>query len=181
MNFTIDMIRTKPESDPYTNPTFPSRTNLYIDPEQRTVYVDQDYRTNSTPSGIWHGRLFVVSIPDWPLEPSMREWIEGYADNINNIIEGYSCEWNGSNHVGRLTHDARRELEYLKDGAESLYSASHYEFWNLDDYCNPFLHEITAETTDEELTQYTDVDDYIVLDGDIMDYLRRCRDELRNE
>lgn len=110
----------------------------------------------------------------------MSEWIESYADSIGTIMDGYICEWNGSNHIGALTEDARQELVHLEDCAESLYGAPHYEFWNLDDYCDPFLHEISPETTDEELAEYTDTENHIVLDGDIMEYLRRRRDELRS-
>ena len=43
---------------------------------------------------------------------------------LGEAVEGYSCEWNGNNHVGRYTEDAEKAIEELvgivNDAIESL-------------------------------------------------------------
>lgn len=180
MNFEIESIYTKPELDPYTNPSRASITTLRINPEDRTVKVYQDWRSNNTLMTLYHGLEFEIVFPNWPSEKQMEAWIDHYAGNIESIMDGFSARWNGNNWIGVLTDDARRSLEYLRNQAYNEQD-TYYEFWNVDDWVNGWLEEITATTTDDELAAYAEVDDHIFLDAYLLEYLTNHRDALREE
>lgn len=179
--FTVAYINTVPEPDPYTNPHLPSKTTLYIDPARKIVYVDQEYRDNATPAGIWHSRILSLFIPGHPHEDDVAEWIESYKPTINAAINGHTIVWNGHDYVGKLTEDARTELDTLESATDEFNLYSYYEFWSLHEWTESWYQQIEPDWTDEDLAAWTDTDPHIVLDGDLMEYIIGIRDSLREE
>lgn len=69
---------------------------------------------NAVPSKVCNGELQRISIPHGM---SRKQIIGFYNDNRSDfkaVVDGLSVKWNGSNHVGRLTEDARAAMERLE-------------------------------------------------------------------
>lgn len=150
---TIGSIVTKPEHDPYTNISgIVSKTVLKLDPRDMTVWVTQEYNDNSTPSDEWHGLVLTWSVQGHPVESSMREWIDEHMAELQRICDGYESVWDGSNHIGRLTDDARtvkEAIEFELNNGEGLFT--HYEYWSVESWLESTMSDIAADTTDEAL------------------------------
>lgn len=181
---TIGKITTKPEHDPYVNINgITSRTCLKLDPRDRTIWVTQEYNDNATPSDEWHGLVLTWMMPGHPSEAGMREWIESNMASFERICAGYESVWDGSNHVGRLTDDARgvqEAIEFKLDNDAG--PANYYETWTVESWLESSLNEITANMTDEQLAdlaeQWEPNSTTTVL-GDILHYITQHRDNLR--
>ena len=204
MQFKIniaDEMRSNALIEPNYGNSYPRQMpiHLYIDPEDRTVYVDtNDFKQTGTPSDIWHNRLFYFNLPYNVDAAELKEWIETdqeLIERIDNLIESYECHWNGNNHVGRYDEDIERELEfYIENNAPTIefggLSTPGDLFGNVmtwakdgtsvtvDSYA-----PITADTTDDELSAIAaEIKDEaesegIVFDGSVIDFLKTLREE----
>lgn len=187
MTVKIKNINTKPESDPYHFDTGGiSHTVFWLDPESRECGVDQEYRTNSTSIQRWNGRELYWFVPDFPSETDMRKWIEGNMPLLEEICDGYECVWNGQNHVGELSDAARQNQEDIERELDSGYLGNYWEVYSVDDWLDPVLSEITAETTDEQLVDLAEQwseDHNVVLVGrmSILEYITEVRNERQLE
>lgn len=105
---TIGRIKTKPEHDPYVNiDGVVSRTFLKLDPRDRTVWVTQEYQDNSTLMDEWHHLVTTWCVNCHPTQKNMRAWIVDNMSLLETICDGFYQHWNGNNHVGRYTEEAR--------------------------------------------------------------------------
>lgn len=104
------------------------------------------------------------------------------------VVAGMGEEWNGSNNVGTLTDDARAALEALddwvaKDGRTLV--AEGWTYWDVRDWLEPVRHEIRADMTDADLAAWSEdaehvaKADQVVLDGPVLDWAEKVRDEKR--
>ena len=113
----------------------------------------------------------------------MREWIEENMSSFVSICDGYESIWNGSNHVGRLTDDARaiqETIEFMLDNDAG--PMTYYDTWNVESWMESTLGEITAEMTDEQLKDFADAaepDSSTIVLGDILAYITQHRDNLQ--
>jgi|GEM_PF-3089020 len=181
---TIETISTKPERDPYTNiDGIMSKTTLKLDPRDRTVWVTQEYNDNATPSDEWNGLILTWGVPSHPTETAMRQWITESMGVLITICDGFESRWNGSNHVGSLSEEARAakeaiEFEFDNDGGPTNY----YETWDVEAWLESSMNEITATTTDEQLADLAEQwqpDASTIVIGDILSYITQHRDNLK--
>lgn len=186
MSIEIKSINTKPEHDPYVNMEgVPSRTTLHLDPRDRSVWVEQDYRTNSTSMDIWNDLVLAWHVHGHPGEGDMREWIEENSELLEAICDGFEEHWNGHNHVGRYTEEARAArdtIDWMIDNDAG--PSNYYEFWSVESWLESSRDEIDATTTDEQLASMADEWEgtgEIVVDGDILRFITEIRDTLKME
>jgi hypothetical protein len=102
----IGTINTIPEYDPYKRTGQPSATVIELDPERRLITVDQEYDSGSTSFDRWNGIVLYWRVDGHPQEDDVRRWIEDHIADWETICAGHSVEWNGNNHVGRMTDEA---------------------------------------------------------------------------
>lgn len=186
----IVSIDTKPEHDPYQNiDGIVSRTYLNLDPRDRTVWVSQEYKTNSTSMDEWNGLVLTWKINGHPSEADMREWIADNMEALVVICDGFEEHWNGNNHVGRFTTPEARDaadwidIDFDNDGGP----ANYYEYYTVDSWLEHSRDQITADMTDEQLAnlaqQWEPTEPQIVCGGrdSILEFITRIRDELKFE
>lgn len=186
-SITIKRIDTIPERDPYVNiDGVVSRTFLKLDPRDRTVRVTQEYQDNSTLANEWNGLVLTWNVNSHPSEPDMRQWITDNLVTLTAICDGFEVHWNGSNHIGRLTDDARALVETIQfEFDNDAGPTNHYETWTVDSWLESSMDEITANMTDEQLAVWADAvgadatADNIILLGDILEYITQHRDNLK--
>ena len=180
-------INTIQHDDPYQkNVGGKSFTALRLDPEKRTVEVFQDYNDGNTPADVWHNRVLYTRLEDLDAS-SLEQYITEDPENLmQTICDNHSVEWDGNNMIGRMTetgHDAwERLVAQINALPESDLVYMSVEEWYSD------TSEITADTTDEEIDEYAqlaidNLGERDVLDGDkgdIIAYLTKIRDELRD-
>lgn len=183
---TIKKIETKPEGDPTTNPTLPSRTVIRLDPEDRTVEVYQGYRTGSTPESVYHGRIIEWTATEHPKEEWMRNWLESNMTRLQTICDGHSVEWNGSNHVGKMTPEAKNaedEIDFELDH-DGLQSIDYYHLWTLEDWLESVEDDAIGKS-DAELRELAEQcvmpgEEWQIIDSDAdaaFVHLKKYRDE----
>lgn len=186
MTINIVSIDTKPSHDPYQNiEGICSRTFLNLDPRDRTVWISQEYRTNSMSMDEWHDLILTWEIKSYPLESDMRQWLEESMESLKTICDGFESVWNGHNHVGRYSDDAKNQVaaityELDNDGGPRNY----YEYWTVASWLEGCRSEISAAMTDEELASLVEnwqPTGEIVVSGDILKFAKGVRDVLREE
>jgi len=70
---------------------------------------------NAVPSDVWHGLVRRYTLHNVTTREDARRWYRGNRDDLIIVINGLSREWGGSNHVGKLTpeaRDAEEQIEY---------------------------------------------------------------------
>lgn len=179
----IQGIDTTPERDPYVNlEGHSSYTEFWLDPRDRTCGVRQEYRDNATPADEWHGLVLTWRVTGHPHEDTMRQWIMESMAQLEGICNGFEEVWDGSNMVGRYTDEAQNLIQEIeKELEDSLILPNYYEFWEVGAWLEQSMHEITAQTTDDELANLADAwepTDGIIVDGDILAYITQHRDNL---
>lgn len=190
-NITIKTIETEPYLDAHHRDTSqPTYTQFLLDTEDGAVYITQEYDDNATPSRQWHGIDLSCRIHGWPLEDMARQFVEENMDLLTRILVGADTVWDGSNHVGKLTDDARAAWAEFTELCEDYFAGeeNQYTFWAVDDWCYEGARGlITADTTDADLDKiisYFEADaehEHIVTSSDIGEYLREFRQELIDE
>src|SRR5690606_11765801 len=147
----IETIDTVPTYDPYVNISGHHRhSELWLDPRHRAVGVSQEHPDNSTPSGVWHGHVRTHQPAGHPREADVRWDLENNRDLLARVVLGDSSEWDGSNHVGSRTDDARAAWEELCEIIDS--NPAHYTYWQLDEWIDQAMRDtITADTSDEQI------------------------------
>jgi len=127
-DLTID-IRDYNEPDALMHPDKGSLTdvteNIYLvlDPEDRRVSVITLHAAarDGTPMDVHHHRKLRFRVPDDADATALQEWIESHAGLIQEIFDGYSSEWDGSNMVGRYDENA----QVAKGRLQALVSSNH--------------------------------------------------------
>lgn len=120
--FNADELVEKPVYEHFQGQSQPQPAFISIDENGK---VDADYSGeigNGVPSKVWHNRTLRV-----PINPELSAGeIENFLHDdattrlLARIVDGHDVEWDGSNHVGSLTDDARDALESLGRLAEGL-------------------------------------------------------------
>lgn len=150
------------------NPAY--RLALRFRPDDAEVYATYLHESETaTPMDVFNG-LVRQYRPDIPLGPlglidaeAFGRWLASVDVQalLVRIAEGFSIEWDGSNHVGRLTKDAQNAEETLREWLGEMgrsrvparegagYMAAGYFLESV----GPADFGITAETTDEEIRE----------------------------
>lgn len=58
------------------------------------------------PSDVWHGRTLWFQFPADMTASKIRELVRRLLPSLERVHAGHEVEWDGHNHVGRLTDDA---------------------------------------------------------------------------
>jgi hypothetical protein len=79
-------------------------------------------RQNETFGDEWHNRAWsLLGVPGRAADLSqVREWIEDREEDLQKVIRGYTCTWDGSNHKGCLDDSATSALFDVQMGLEEF-------------------------------------------------------------
>lgn len=175
----------------YRGQTSPQPVYVELDCESETLSAEVDTAIGpGTPFRVWHGRAIRWAIPALT-ESAAEGLLLDLIPLAQRVVDGYECRWDGSNHVGRLTEDAREAAEAIRDLCDRDWSETEVvSAWDAHDWYAPcgsgaYLARqigITAETTDEELaalaTKEEDAAEPARIEG-VSRFLRDLRDLLR--
>jgi hypothetical protein len=154
---------------------------------------------NGTPMDVWHGLRHV-----WSNRLSQGSLVVADVDGIHALAErlrpylarvaaGHSVEWDGSNHVGRLTDDAREASETIADilcGAGWEWTDGSVTVWHAGEWLSGASlgdFGLATDSTDGDIEAAAKVAearacaDSARLFGDVAAALREMRDEAREE
>jgi len=146
---------------------------------------------NGVPFHVYHGRTRRWRIPALTAEAANALLAE-IVPLAETIMSGYSCEWDGHNHVGELDDDARDADEAIRDLCDRDWEGQTIESWDAREWFGPVGSDecqrkalgITADTTDEELAAIVDREENNALPRIINgseEYLRDLRDGARED
>ena len=166
---------------------------VYVELNCETGQLSADWNAeigNAVPIAVWHGRTQRWSIPAL-VKTAANALLEAIAPLAQRVCDGYESQWDGSNHVGRYTDDARSaidEIAYLcQASAEDAVNVIDPLEWIAN---TPGL-DIRAGMTDAEIEAmaaelqrgFDDAAPHAeawVLDGDFEAAIRSRIDEQRN-
>ena len=194
----LEYLSAKPGSDP----TEASEAEVIIDPEARTVYAGTDTTAHGTPMDIWHGRRLVLAVGRdcdaiCDAAATLAMLRDDHSEDVSAVVDGYTCEWDGHNHIGRLDEDATAALERLQDALDHAPTlpddagVGDVGDWcgcseDLLEWCAEIGHPITADTDEAGLVAATKaVEAAAIADLRLMfgvyDALRDLRDDMARE
>jgi hypothetical protein len=174
----------------YRGQTSPQPCHVSLACDTGTLTADFDGIIGSgVPSHVYHGRTLRWSIPCLTADAA-NALLDEVIPIAKRIVAGYSCEWDGNNHVGAYDDDAeaaREEMASLLDGRE-FSEGEKIEVWDACDWYGAIGgHDaqrrqigITAATTDEELDAIETRED-AAAEARIIEGLRAHLDMLRDE
>ena len=155
-----------------------------INPQPAYVQLDEDGEVsagwsgeigNGVPMTVWHQQTLRFEANPYVSGDALADYLESEAGMalLTRIHEGHEVDWDGSNHVGRLSDDAQAAVETLERDLENLQivevmSAADYLFsfsTLLDIWSGKPIDDIAAGIT----LGMADFDG--VVDGDIRDAL----------
>ena len=156
---SLDLIK----EDPYrTNEA--TNVHLYINPSNRSAGLETYSHGQGVSTDLWHGRHLTVEVHTCggPVDgPDLVDWLRGDDGQtlLSRICDGHSIEWDGNNHVGRLTDDARGALDELERELSHVSALTEPAgLWDAESWfcgmCSDDIRNeygITADTTDSEL------------------------------
>ncbi|NIV31899.1 MAG: hypothetical protein GWN58_21160 [Anaerolineae bacterium] len=180
---TVVKVNTMPEIDPYhADIGQEAATAFWLDPQKRRCGILPDYDSGSMDAGDYHGRTYNIRLDQRPDQDKAQEYLLSEKGQrwLQEICDGHSVEWNGHNMVGSLTEEAETILDILIQDLNGL-PESEWQLWQVDDWLNQSEIEITAETTDEEITRLAEQiehdakAEHVVLQG-IARFLRQERE-----
>jgi hypothetical protein len=139
--------------DDYNNWQRGTKPVLYLDPEASPPAVESfaSIGNNSYPMAAHHCRLMSLGSYDQSIvAESLTKWLREHEEQILAIAAGYEgAEWNGSNHVGSWTDEAREASQQLDDElAQDLAHDAIASYWDADDYLNGIT---ASEVVDEAI------------------------------
>ena len=167
----------------------PQPCYVELDCDHNTIGADYSGEIGgSVPARVWHNRVLRWSIPALTASAA-NNLLDEIAPLCERLLVGYSCDWDGSNHVGRLT-DAARDIEQQ---VEALLYAHDWsdddlvQVWSAGDWLVDEPEEVTATSTDEDLAALAStlaaealIDGIHEIEG-LAEYLGELRDRLRDE
>lgn len=181
----------------YPTQTEPQGCYIELCPSDRQLSAGSNAEIgNAVPMDVWHGRRLRFSIPCLT-ETTANRLLDKIAPLAARVCDGYSCEWDGGNHVGRYNDDAREAMEEIErlcdegrfDETDMVHAWDAAEWYaglgSLERQASEL--GITATTTDEELrvieareTEKALADGVAVLDRHER-HLKQIREHLRDE
>lgn len=195
IEINIDAYATVPSHDPYhEGQCEPTGITLSVDIQREFVGVGEEMDQGAVDADVWHQRTLIYSLdqcneydsrPCTPNADALDEYLHSDAAQalLRSVIDGYEIDWNGSNHVGRHTPGSESAINELLAAIGQLPHTT-YDLYCTSGYLAPVIHEVTAETTDDELNDLAagwEPTDNEILDMEIIDYITEHRDSLAEE
>lgn len=176
---------------------YPSQSNAqnaFIQLDCRNEVLRAGYNPeigSGVPFDVHYGHLRRYDVPADVNGESLKEFMNSVEvkELCERVIDGYSSEWNGNNHVAELDDDAQEaeaELEELVENAFD-YEGDRIAVWDIGEWLDAGFDDVDAYTSDAELEEtvefiVSDADDQNVeLEGDVEQYLNDHRLEERQE
>ena len=165
---------------------------VYLEISQTDASLDWNGEIgNAVPEAVYHCRVRRYELPIIPKTDAANNLLTEWTPLIQRIADGLDSRWNGHNHIGTLTEDAQEANEELAELIDELRDCDHLAVvaWDavdwLDDF-NPAEYNLTAQTTDKELSAIVArLEDESKPDADIVygleSFLNDKREELREE
>lgn len=141
--------------------TAPQPCFVELDCDKRTLTAESNPEIgNAVPVHVWHHRILRWTIPCLT-DDAVNALLDELADDAGIVCDGYTCEWDGSDHVGRYTDDAEAAMERIREACARDWSeADQVRVWTADEWYQSEGFEaqiaslgITAETTDEQIAE----------------------------
>ncbi|MBU1248823.1 MAG: hypothetical protein KKB70_08995 [Proteobacteria bacterium] len=175
-------------------------------PEQMPIYLvldwgkgeisveSKNYDICGTTFYEWHGHMSTYKLPFIVDATRLHDFVDEHILPIaNRLHDAYESEWDGGNNVARFTGleegealDLGMDLDQICTCKAPTYDGG--GLWNVGDWLHDYAHEtINADTSDNQLETMAEEckkeaeSEYIVLVGDVLDYLTEVRDEMRSE
>jgi hypothetical protein len=126
---------------------------------------------------VWHGHTRRYSIPCLVADAA-NDLIDEIAPLANQVIAGYSSEWDGHNWVAHYTDAAENaSAEICEICQKSYHDADNIiDEWDVDEWLRDY--NVDPTTTDDELVALAQeieteaANDNIILDGDVLEWLK---------
>lgn len=186
------------EIDPYRASTR-GRMAVALMIDREEVWLETYSPGQGVSPALWHGRQLLVrvkaiegegEIDGCALIERLRDAGSDERELLNRILAGHSVEWNGANHVGRLTADASEAFDLLQDLLEAT-PGTGCALWDAADFyaAEPkhgtadrlqiFPHTSDAEIAELATREITDARSNGVLlePRDVQAYLQVIRDQ----
>lgn len=184
---TLRTFDTKHEIDPYKASTGGlTKTACELDPENETIDVFQRRSGDGTTMAYYHGLIIGINLAgefygeanDDPDAEELRGLLIGDEGQalLQRIVDGFSAEWDGSNHIGRRNMDSNIALHEL-ESAINLLSRTAAVAWTSEEWCNGYEKKaVNVRSTPEQIAEaakhYEDMlDDGHYLVDDMTDHL----------
>ena len=197
-NITVKSIETKPERDPYHRMTGGlTRSEVWLDPQARVCAVYQARDTRSTTGRIYHGIELTAAARHCDAD-QLREALEGeaYQSLLRRVCDGHEIVWDGQNHRGNLSEDARDAWDELRCNLENDWDDD-YEYSGVEGYLDALspsewipdlAGDSWADATDEQLaalaaqiTRDCEEQDLILTGDPVADVLESLRREAQEQ
>jgi hypothetical protein len=207
MNNAIDFAEETALIEANSPNQFPRQTPIYLfvafDDDQIRAGT-RDYRLTGTPINEWHGHVWAFELPDNVDAVALRQWVEDeILPQAQKVAAAYEPIWDGNNHVARFELKDNnadtvrfRLAEKCEDAptlANDIGGLWDVGYWLVDATYHKAttgiqgVIDITPDTTDEalekaaELIESEAADQQIVLDGDVLEYLKDLRELCRDK
>ena len=104
----------------YASQSSPQDGQIILDCESGELWADYNGEIgNGMPLRQWHGHLQVWRVSPYASGSQLNTLMADLRPAMQRIVNGYTSEWNGSNHVARFSEDAedaKRELDENNSG-----------------------------------------------------------------
>lgn len=94
---------------------------IVLDLETGECNADYNSEIGGTPEPIWNGCILTFRLSPSATADEIESIIENHAEEFQNILDGSSVEWDGSNWVGQLNEDALSICESLNKCSEGFW------------------------------------------------------------
>lgn len=95
---------------------------VHIGPEEVTVVATHP-DDNGVPMDVWHGVVRSVVLHQGMTPAACAEWLADHGGLIVRVMNGLGSRWDGSNHIGTLTEDARQAERELDAASEAIFES----------------------------------------------------------
>jgi len=132
----------------YPQQTQPQGTYIELDPESRTARADWDGEIGgAVPFSVWHRTTLRYTLPSVYLTADgIGAIMDEMAPLMERVCDGHTVEWDGSNHVGRMTDDASETNEEIQNTLmdRRVDSDDEVEVWDAGDWFGGVESEILS-------------------------------------
>jgi hypothetical protein len=105
---------------------------MTLDCKTRCIRLDTHLKDNSSSFAVFHNRSYEVALPNLQAATAKRILEEEFTPLFATMLAGYSCEWNGHDHIGNLDESAQGAYQKIRDLAGDC--SSDVEVWDAEDW-----------------------------------------------
>jgi hypothetical protein len=167
----------------------PQGTYLELDCDEGILRAESDPEIGGAiPMSVYHGCRRRWHLPSVYLTAqAIGQIMDEIAPLCERVLAGYSSEWDGNNHVGRLVGDAvdaADEIDAAMQPGRVVGDAECIQVWDASEYYSATHDDVVDQArqmTDEDLEQWlVDESEVDILEG-IDHYIRQIREQIAEE